>query len=242
MFVVYKHTCPNGKVYIGISSNYKRRWTPSAYKNNIRWFRAINKYGWENITHEILFENLTKDEACKKEIELIAEYKSTNPKFGYNVNLGGNIPYVYGKHLSEEAKQKLSKANRGRKMPPEAVEKNRQAHLGKKLSDEHKQKISEAHKGKHTGPNNCTYGKDPWNKGKKIILTEEQFEKVSKAHTKVMTLYQYDLDFNLVNTFTTYKEAAEATGIPVRSITNNACGHQKSAYGFIFTKEKIEND
>jgi hypothetical protein len=54
-----------------------------------------------------------------------------------------------------------------------------------------------------------------------------------------MTLYQYDLAFNLINTFTTYKEAAAATGIPVRSITNNVCGHQKSAYGFIFTQEKL---
>ena len=124
----------------------------------------------------------------------------------------------------------------------ESREKNRLKHLGKKLTEKTKQKISKANKGKNKGAANGMYGKDPWNKGKKIILTEEQFEKVSKAHTKVMTLYQYDLDFNLVNTFTTYKEAAEATGIPVRSITNNACGHQKSAYGFIFTKEKIDND
>ena len=90
MYVVYKHTCPNGKVYIGITSNYSHRCCPSNYKHNIRWQNAINKYGWDNIKHEILFRNLTKEEACKKEIELIAYYDSTNPKFGYNVNLGGN--------------------------------------------------------------------------------------------------------------------------------------------------------
>jgi group I intron endonuclease len=240
MYVVYKHTCPNGKVYIGITSDYARRCVPSNYKHNIRWTRAINKYGWDIIKHEILFENLTKEEACQKEIELIALHKSTDAMFGYNVNLGGNIPFNYGRHLSEEHKQNIAKANTGKTPTAEAIEKNRQAHLGKKLSEEHKQKISAAHKGKHTGPSNCTYGKDPWNKGKKIILTPEQFVKASKAHTKVMTLYQYTLGGELLNTFSTYEEAERITGIPKRSITNNACGHQKSAYGFIFTKEKLK--
>ncbi len=237
MYVVYKHTCPNGKVYIGISSNYSRRCVPGNYRHNIRWTNAINKYGWDNIKHEILFENLTKEEACQKEIELIAKYNSTDIRFGYNINLGGNIPFSYGKHLTEEHKQNLSKANKGRKASAEAVEKNRLGHLGKQHSEETKSKMSKAHLGKHTGENNGMYGKDPWNKGKKITLTQEQFDKASKAHTKIMTLYQYDLDFNLINTFTTYKEASEATGIPVRSITNNACGYQKSAYGYIFKKE-----
>ena len=239
MYCVYKHTCPNGKVYIGITSNYARRCVPGNYRHNIRWTRAINKYGWDAIKHEILFENLTKEEACQKEIELIDLYNSLDPNFGYNINLGGNIPFSYGKHLSETHKRNLSIANTGKTHTDETKEKLRQAKLGKALSEEHKRKISEAHAGKHTGANNCMYGKDPWNKGKKIVLTKEQFERASRAHTKTMTLYQYDLDYNLINTFTTYKEAAEATGIPVRRITNNACGHQKSAYGFIFTKEKF---
>ena len=239
MYIVYKHTCPNGKVYIGITSNYARRCVPSNYKHNIRWTRAINKYGWKDIKHEILFENLTKEEACQKEIELIALHKSTDQRFGYNVNLGGNIPFSYGKHLSKTHKQNIARANTG-KVPTEAArEKNRQAHLGKSHTEETRQKMILAHKGKHTGANNGMYGKNPWNKGKKIALTPEQFDKVSKAHTKIMILYQYTLEGELLNTFSTYEEATRATGVPKRSIANNVCGHQKSAYGFIFTKERL---
>ena len=74
-FMVYKHTFPNGKVYIGITSKKKpnQRWeSGTGYsKNQIVMYNAIQKYGWDNIKHEILFENLSKDDACKKEIELI---------------------------------------------------------------------------------------------------------------------------------------------------------------------------
>ena len=65
MFCVYKHTCPNGKVYIGITCQKpEQRWRHGkGYKRNALFFRAINKYEWENIKHEILYENLTKEQA-----------------------------------------------------------------------------------------------------------------------------------------------------------------------------------
>ena len=71
--MVYKHTFPNGKVYIGITSKKKpnQRWESGIgySKNQIVMYNAIQKYGWDNIKHEILFENLSKDDACKKEID-----------------------------------------------------------------------------------------------------------------------------------------------------------------------------
>lgn len=43
-FIVYKHTSPSNKVYIGITKlNLIKRW--QGYINNTYFFRAILKYG-----------------------------------------------------------------------------------------------------------------------------------------------------------------------------------------------------
>lgn len=90
-YIVYMHTCPNGKTYVGITQQEaKRRWNNGrGYIGNEYFTRAIKKYGWANIKHEILFENLTKQEAAEKEIELIAMNKSDDRRYGYNQNKGG---------------------------------------------------------------------------------------------------------------------------------------------------------
>ena len=64
-YCVYKHTSPSNKVYIGITINPKRRWNKSHYKYNEHFNNAINKYGWDNFNHEILFSNLTIEDATK---------------------------------------------------------------------------------------------------------------------------------------------------------------------------------
>ena len=83
-YKVYIHIFPNKKVYIGITSQKeKRRWNNgNGYKNNEYMTNAIQKYGWENIEHKILFTDLTKEEAEQKEIELIAFYKSYQKEYG----------------------------------------------------------------------------------------------------------------------------------------------------------------
>ena len=93
-YVVYKHTSPNGKCYIGMTRQNppEKRWgyNGNGYCDNEHFSRAISKYSWENIKHEILFTNLTKEEAEQKEIELIAFYDSMNPDKGYNMTPGGS--------------------------------------------------------------------------------------------------------------------------------------------------------
>lgn len=97
-YTVYKHTNKiNGKVYIGITSqNVKRRWQNGAGYYGTYFYNAIKKYGWNLFTHEILYENLTQEAACKCEKELIKEYKSDCREFGYNVAEGGQI--IHGVH------------------------------------------------------------------------------------------------------------------------------------------------
>lgn len=134
-YTVYKHTTPNNKVYIGITKrNPKDRWRNGfGYVENTYFFKAIKKYGWDNITHDILFTNLSKVDAENKEIELISLYKSTNKNFGYNIQNGGN---VCGTH-SKQTKLKISKALKGK-----------QNCLGRKISQEHIRKMAEGRIGK----------------------------------------------------------------------------------------------
>ena len=152
-YYVYKHTFPNNKVYIGITKQKpQNRWdNGKGYKHNNYIKNAINKYGWSNIEHKILFENLTKEEAEQKEIELIAFYKSNQKNFGYNIENGGHVNCV-----SEETKKKLSVANKGKIISKETRQKmsknNARIWLGKKLNNETRIKMSESHKGK-TGNN-----------------------------------------------------------------------------------------
>lgn len=111
-YCVYKHTSPNGKVYIGITCKSPTdRWASGfGYSHQVYFFRAIVKYGWVNFKHEILYDGLSKEEAETKEIELIAHYKSSDLNFGYNIDLGGNLH-----KLSIEARQKISDAKKGKK-------------------------------------------------------------------------------------------------------------------------------
>ena len=114
-YCVYKHTSPSNKVYIGITYNPKKRWydgngylhkQKNGKYNQPLFARAILKYGWENFIHEILIDNLSKEQACELEKKYIKEYDSTNPQKGYNISFGGDA-VMYNKTHSKETKKLL---------------------------------------------------------------------------------------------------------------------------------------
>jgi group I intron endonuclease len=112
-YFVYCHTNKiNGKKYIGITSRKpEKRWNNgNGYKTNVYFYRSIKKYGWHNFQHEILYTDLSKEEASAKEIELIAEYNTCDAKYGYNQSAGGNT-------LTQNAIKKLSERMSGDKNP-----------------------------------------------------------------------------------------------------------------------------
>lgn len=93
MAVVYKHTSPEGKVYIGIcgSENIKYikkdRWhyDGSGYKYNTVFWEDIQKFGWDNFTHEIILSGIYDEtELAENELKYIRLFDSDNPIKGYN--------------------------------------------------------------------------------------------------------------------------------------------------------------
>lgn len=136
MYTVYQHKNKiNGKVYIGITMQEpEKRWGVNGcnYKSSPHFYSAIQKHGWDNFEHNILFTNLTKEEACLKEQELIKQFNSMDRNFGYNSTSGGEACVV-----NEETRQKISQALMGNKNG-----------FGHPCSEEKKKKIGESQKGK----------------------------------------------------------------------------------------------
>lgn len=142
-YIVYKRTNKiNNKVYIGQTlQTLDERWAnDKGYRGSVKFYSAIEKYGPENFTHEILKDNLTKEEADYWEEYYINFYDSVNT--GYNLKTGGSH-CAY----SEESKKKMSENHAdvsGEKNPM----------YGKKHTEEAKRKMSENRHDK-TGAESC---------------------------------------------------------------------------------------
>lgn len=123
----------NGKLYIGQSVDLTHRKNCHWYdlKNNrhknIHLQRAYNVEP-DALVFEVICQ-CSEQELNGLEIYFIKKYKTTNSKYGYNLDSGGNG----AGRMSEETKAKLSKAKKGNT-----------AMCGKKLSDEWKKHLSEA--------------------------------------------------------------------------------------------------
>ena len=142
-YYVYIHTCPNGKRYIGTTCRApKRRWQGGyGYKLNKHFYRAIQKYGWGNIEHQV-FEVESESEMYYLERYLIAYYQTNNIEFGYNKSSGGESASIgvrawnKGIPISYEHKLKISNSLKG----------NNNA-KGHKVSLETRKRISDKMKG-----------------------------------------------------------------------------------------------
>ena len=71
-YSVYDHITPDGMHYYGTTNNIKRRWGYNGiYYKGTTLQPYIEKYGWQNIQHIVLFETLSKEDALSIEDSLI---------------------------------------------------------------------------------------------------------------------------------------------------------------------------
>lgn len=131
---IYAHiNKQNNKVYVGQTiQNPNTRFGKDGnnynYNRNNLFYNAIQKYGWNNFEHKIIYtiECESKDDLLlalnNLEEQAILKYNSCNRECGYNVESGGK-----NTSKSDTTKQKISNSMKG-----------------KKLSEEHKQKIKAA--------------------------------------------------------------------------------------------------
>lgn len=231
-YTIYKHTNTiNGKSYIGLTcQKVTNRWKNGfGYSKETQpvFYKAIQKYGWENFTHEILENNiLTLEQANQREQYWIAYYHTWvydpycngyNTTQGGDGNLGhkvsdesrlqmskshqGQQSWAKGKTFSEEHRRRLSEAKRG---------KPRQKH-----SEETKQKMSEKAKGRPRTAETCKKiseskkGSIPWNKGKQGLQTHTVSEDTKLKIARANGIVVECLDQN-TNVLTYYYSISEA--------------------------------
>lgn len=219
----------NGKKYVGQATNLEVRQKTWKSKNHYAGkaiYNARNKYGVDNFGFEIL------KECDDKELDYWEKYyiKELNTKvpYGYNMTDGGEASWVKGKHLSEEHKKKIGKANKGKKRSTEAKRKWSEAHKGKHLSEEHKKKISEALKGRKPSEEAIRKSVEA-HKGKKLSL--ERIKKTVEKISKVVI--QIDKDTNeIIAEFPSTMEVQRQLGFANQNISQCCRGKLKSSYGF----------
>ncbi len=105
-YCIYMHRNKrNGKIYIGQTSQKlnQRFRNGKGYINCSYFYKAIQKYGWENFEHLVLEDNLTSEQANIREQYYIKLYDATNKTKGYNTNSGGKN-FI----MSDEQRKKLS--------------------------------------------------------------------------------------------------------------------------------------
>ena len=218
-YIIYKYTSPSGKIYIGQTSQTLEQRMRIGGKGYLRKnkngeyvqpaiAKAILKYGFENFQKEILFENLTKEEANQKEMELISFYHSNDKKYGYNCTKGGE-----GVTHSEEYKLELSEKMKSLWGDTNSVFRKMAVNRHIPMKESSKAKSSLTHK--------------------KIWENKTLDEKLEYSSFKMNNhkINQYDLDGNLIKQWDNFKEL-ELNGFERGSIWR-VCSKKSNSKGII---------
>jgi len=174
---IHKNPITEEVFYVGQGTKHRNK-IERAFSKKSRskwWNNYVNKHGLPIV--EIVYSDLSKEEADKLEIELIRFYGRKDLNEGSLVNLtdGGDGSGKRSVEYCKEHSIRMRGENHpmwGKKHTKEWIENNSKSHMGKKLSEETKKKMSESRKGKkrseetkkkmsisQSGENNGMYGR-----------------------------------------------------------------------------------
>lgn len=230
MYTIYKYTNKeNQKVYIGQTSttlDQRAQTNGNNYRGSRRFYNAIKKYSWESFVPEVLAITDSIEEANKLEIDYIHQYNSTDDRYGYNIQTGGNNHTV-----SDETRRIISQ-----KASERYKDKTKNPMYGKKHTDKAKEKQSACKRGE----NNPMYG-TTWTetqrrlcgtKGKTLNISDERrnelrdrMRKLGKETVRPIRCVTEHRDFSSI------KEASEYYNIPKSTLVYNLKGYSKLCRG-----------
>lgn len=172
---VYLITCIiNDKKYVGQTiGSIEKRWKKHIKGNwdkKIEFFpiqRALKKYGVENFKIELLEENIEEQDKLDDAEVYYSDMYNTMTPYGYNLRVGN----ARGK-VSDEVKEKISKANKGRPRTEIWLKRSSESHKGNEHTEETKKKLSEFFKNKKPHPNTAKGASEKNSKEYKFISPE----------------------------------------------------------------------
>lgn len=200
MAYVYRHIRldKNEPFYIGIGSDSTYKRANAKRDRSIFWKRIVNKTDYEV---EIILDDLTWEEANKKEIEFISLYGRTNTEKGCLCNLTDGGGGTLGIKMSEETRRKMSQkvfTEETRRKISEANSGKNNAFYGKPLPEYIRIKLSEAQKGeksswwgrKHTEETKKKMSEKAMGFKKGIKLSDETKAKMRASRTNNRKMYR----------------------------------------------------
>lgn len=226
MIGIYKITSPSGKVYIGQSTNINQRFI--SYKNSscrtqVKLYRSLLKYGYENHLFEII-EECNVEQLNEKERYWQDFYNVL--KAGLNCRLTSTSDK--SGFLCESTKIKLKgriNTFKGKKHSLESINKMKISSTGKTHSIETKIKLSNLRKGK----DNYKKGTKQTEETKLKISLACKGKKLTEAHKLILVKSRTKIILNTENGVFYFglKEASESCDIPKTTLASHLNGTTK---------------
>lgn len=147
----------DGRTYVGKRKSSKKWFEDKYMGSGCHLKNSQKKYGIENFEKFLIEYTYSEEDACKKEVFWIAEYRKRG-KAEYNFDDGGRpSSHNKGKKFSTYVRQNMSKAKKGKPTPwlhtSEVIQKISESHKGQVPWNKSKRGVQEAwNKGLTTGP------------------------------------------------------------------------------------------